>query len=178
MYKIAVVGPESTGKSELAQQLAQHYGSPWVPEYARTYIENLSQPYTFDDVSIIARKQIELELSFEQNNKSAYVFFDTDLIITKVWFEYRFQHVPDFVNERLNTGFFDLYLLCEPDLPWQPDPVREHGDDRDYFFDWYKTEIEKLGKPYCSIHGIDNQRLINAVTQIDHFIKQRHQGAS
>ena len=105
------------------------------------------------------------------------MFFDTDLIITKVWFEYRFQHVPDFVNERLNTGFFDLYLLCEPDLPWQPDPVREHGDDRDYFFDWYKTEIEKLGKPYCSIHGMDNHRLINAVNHIDNFFKQHPKGA-
>jgi nicotinamide riboside kinase len=91
------------------------------------------------------------------------VFFDTDLIITKVWFEYKYKSVPDFLTERLKQGFFDVYLLCTPDLPWEPDPVREHGTDREFFFDWYKNEIEQTGKPYVIVNGIGNQRIQQAI---------------
>lgn len=172
MYKIAVVGPESTGKSVLAAALALHYGSLWVPEYARTYIEQLTRPYHFEDICHIAQQQIEQEIAFEGNNQAPFVFFDTDLIITKVWFAYCYQQVPSFVEDRLKTGFFDLYLLCEPDLPWEPDPVREHGHDRGFFFDWYKTEIEKLGKPFVNINGTGEDRIRQAINKIDNFINK------
>jgi len=172
MYKIAVVGPESTGKSVLAEQLAVHYGSPWVPEYARTYVEQLSRPYHFDDICHIARKQIEQETVFETDNPAPYVFFDTDLIITKVWLAYRYQQIPAFIEDRLKTGFFDLYLLCEPDLPWEPDSVREHGHDRDFFFEWYKTEIENLNKPYVCINGTGNTRIRNAINSINNIFEK------
>lgn len=167
MYKIAIVGPESTGKSELSEKLAAHYGSPWVKEYARTYVEQLNRPYTYEDVCAIARKQIEEELFYENNQASSFVFFDTELIITKVWLEYCFQQVPEFVAQRLKTGFFDLYLLCRPDLPWEADAVRENGNNRAYFYHLYKSEIEQLGKPFVDIHGMGNQRLINAIQLIN-----------
>ena len=168
MIKIAILGPESTGKTELARQLAEHYKVPWVPEYARQYVENLKEPYTFEDVSNIALKQIEQEMQIESTNLNAkFVFFDTDLIITKVWFEYCFGKVPAFLTERMKTVFFDLYLLCAPDLPWEPDPVREHGNDRDFFFDWYKREIEQTLKPYVIVKGIGNQRLNNAIKAVE-----------
>ena len=172
MYKIAILGPESTGKTELAASLAAHFQSPWVPEYAREYVEKLTENYTFNDVSNIARKQIELEKQFENtNNESDFVFFDTDLIITKVWFQYCYHEIPDFVTERLKQGFFDLYLLCEPDLPWQPDPVREHGSDRAFFFDWYKKEAEQTGKPVVIVNGKGAQRTLNAINAINQFIE-------
>jgi NadR type nicotinamide-nucleotide adenylyltransferase len=164
MLKIAVLGPESTGKTMLAEQLAAHFKAPWIPEYAREYIENLKAPYTYDDVCSIAIKQIEQEQEIGKHNPTAeYVFFDTDLIITKVWFSYCYGNVPDFLIKQLNTGFFDLYLLCSPDLPWVADPVREHGQDREFFFNWYKNEIEQTGKPYVIVTGIGNQRFQNAV---------------
>lgn len=164
MIKVAILGPESTGKTELARQLAEHFSAPWVPEYAREYIENLKTSYTFDDVCNIALKQIEQEKLYENRlTNDPFVFFDTDLIITKVWFQYRFGKVPDFLAERMKTGFFDLYLLCAPDLEWMPDPVREHGDDREYFFDWYQKEIEQTGKPYVIVTGIGTQRIKNAL---------------
>jgi serine O-acetyltransferase len=169
MYKIAVIGPESTGKSELCHALANNFGCEMVPEYARTYVEKLDRHYTYEDVCVIAEKQIEFEKYFEGNNSDGFVFFDTDLIITKIWFEYCYQQVPAFVEKQLQTGYFDLYLLCEPDLPWEADPVREHGTDRDYFFGLYRNEIEKLGKPYCLINGIDNLRTDNAINQIKSF---------
>lgn len=175
MHKIAVVGPESTGKSVLTQALATHYEAPFVAEYAREYIENLHREYTHEDVCEIAKKQIETEIFFAANNQAPCVFFDTDLIITKVWFEYCFGVTPEFVTQQIKTGFFDLYLLCEPDLPWEPDPVREHGSDREFFFDWYRREIEHLQKPFVLINGIGDTRISNAILQIDAFFKLNNQ---
>jgi len=174
MIKIAILGPESTGKSTLAESLAEYFNSMWIPEYAREYVEKLTRPYTYDDVCKIALMQIEQEKSFENPliSDKKYVFFDTDLIITKVWFSYCFQKIPDFLTERMKVGFFDLYLLCVPDLPWKPDPVREHGNDREYFFDWYKKEIEEMGKPYIVVNGSGNQRIQNAINAIQSQLKQ------
>lgn len=182
MYKIAVIGPESTGKSVLTKALALHYSAPHVDEYARSYVEQLGRPYTYDDVCAIARYQVEAENRIEKqevqsNNsslssskKTGFVFFDTELIITKVWFEYCYKKVPSFVNQQLSKGFFDLYLLCDTDLPWEPDPVREHGDDREFFFDWYRREIEQLKKPYVVVQGLDDNRLNSAIQAIElHF---------
>lgn len=168
MLRIAIIGPESTGKTELAKKLAEHFSAPWVPEYAREYVEKLRNPYTYEDVCNIARKQIEQEMIFEQptHPNENYVFFDTDLIITKVWFTYCFQKVPDFLSKRLSCNFFNMYLLCAPDLPWEPNPVREHGNDREYFFNLYKEEIEKTGKSYAIITGTGNQRIENAIAAI------------
>jgi len=174
MIKIAILGPESTGKSTLAESLAGHFVATWLPEYAREYVEKLTLPYIYDDVCNIARKQIEQQLYFEKYQPTNYIFFDTELIITKVWFEYKFKIVPDFVTEQLKSNFFDLYLLCAPDLAWEPDPVREHGTDREFFFDWYKWEIEQTGKPYVVVKGIGNERLECAIAGISTFLNDNN----
>lgn len=171
MYKIAILGPESTGKSELAKALAEYYHAEWVPEYAREYIEKLSLPYTYDDVCAIAKKQIAQEEFYQNNIACDFVFFDTDLIITKVWFEYCYHRVPEFVLQKLADNYFDFYLLCFPDVAWQPDPVREHGNDREYFFDWYKHEIQKTGKPFFVVTGTGEQRTVNAINAINSMLK-------
>jgi len=178
MFKIAILGPESTGKTVLAEQLAVYFKSQWIPEYAREYVEKLALPYEYNDICNIAKKQIQKEEEVEnQSLHTEYVFFDTELIITKVWFLYRFGKVPEFLTEQLNSGFFDLYLLCYPDLPWEPDPVREHGEDREFFFNWYKKEIEQTGKPYVIVDGIGNQRFQNALhglTELAFTSKSKH----
>jgi NadR type nicotinamide-nucleotide adenylyltransferase len=173
MVRIAILGPESTGKTALAKALAEHYKAPWISEYAREYVEKLARPYTYDDVCQIAQVQIEQEKqyndpSFENGN---YVFFDTDLIITKVWFEYRYSRIPVFVTDWMTVNNFDLYLLCSPDLPWEFDPVREHGADREFFFDWYKREIEQTGKPYVVVSGIGEKRIQNAIDAIQNQLQ-------
>lgn len=160
MLKIAIIGPESTGKSELSKALATYYDGLFVEEYARTYVEQLNRKYNFDDVCEIARKQIEEQAVYlrTDNNKSI-VFFDTELIITKVWLAYCYQNVPEFVEQHIQSGYFDYYLLCYPDLAWVYDPVREHGgDERIFFFDWYKREIEKTGIQYGIIKGEGEKR--------------------
>jgi NadR type nicotinamide-nucleotide adenylyltransferase len=170
MIKIAILGPESTGKTELAKRLAEYFCSPWVPEYAREYVEHLIQPYTYEDVCAIALRQIEEEKFWENHSTDKeFVFFDTDLIITKVWLAYRFGKIPEFLTEHMKTGFFDIYLLCQTDLPWEADSVREHGSDREFFFNWYKREIEQTGKPWVIINGIGNQRTQNAINVLKKF---------
>lgn len=169
MFKIAISGPESTGKTEIAKQLAKHFTGEWMPEFAREYIEKLDRRYTYEDVCAIAEQQIVEQNRFEKENSPGFVFFDTDLIITKVWFEYCFGKVPELVTAQLNKNYFDFYLLCYYDLEWMPDPVREHGDDRQFFFDLYKTEIEKTGKPYAIVTGKGEMRIENAIKALNKF---------
>ncbi len=181
MLKIAIVGPESTGKSELSIALATHFSGNFVPEFARKYVEQLDRNYLYEDVVFIAQKQIEEQDYYLNNNNNnnnnilnplSVVFFDTELIITKVWLEFCYKSVPEFINERISNSYFDLYLLCYPDLPWVFDPVREHGgDERLFFFDWYKREIEKLGIPYVVIDGIGTIRTENAIAAVNKIIK-------
>lgn len=170
MLKIAVIGPESTGKTELARGLAEHYGGEWIPEYARSYVERIDRPYCYDDLCRIAEQQIETEKRILQNSsEEGLIFFDTELIITKVWFEYVYGRVPEAVIRQLESGFFDYYLLCTPDLPWQPDPVREHPEKRDYFFERYRREIEALQKPYAVVSGQGAERLQAAIAVVDNI---------
>ena len=149
MYRIGIIGPESTGTSTLAEYLAHRYEGVLVPEYAREYMENLapSYGYTYDDVVAIAKQQLSVLSSINSN----LVVFDTELIITKVWFLHKFGRCPDFVEQALRDFPMDVYLLCYPDLPWLPDPVRENPDIREYLFDWYEREIQTLNIPYYII---------------------------
>ena len=172
MYKIAILGPESTGKSELAKALATYYKGEWVPEYAREYVEKLGRKYTYDDVCHIAATQLkEIDL-FENKTQSDFVFFDTELIITKIWFEYCFGEVPQFLTNAMEKPVFDFYLLCDYDLEWIPDPVREHGDDRAYFFNLYKAEIEKTKRPFAIVSGTGEGRVLNAIKAIENYLKR------
>jgi NadR type nicotinamide-nucleotide adenylyltransferase len=172
MYKIAILGPESTGKSELAKALATYYKGEWVPEYAREYVEKLGRKYNYDDVCHIAATQLkEIDL-FENKTQSDFVFFDTELIITKIWFEYCFGEVPQFLTNAMEKPAFDFYLLCDYDLEWIPDPVREHGDDRAYFFNLYKEEIEKTQRPFAIVSGTGEERVLNAINAIENYFKR------
>lgn len=168
MYRIAIAGPESTGKSELAIALAKHFGAVFVPEFARSYIETLNRPYGYDDVCAIATKQIQELKEFENLNAAPFVFYDTELIITKIWFAYRYQTVPHFLETQLQKKNYDFYLLCYPDLEWIPDSVREHGgQERMMLYELYKSEIEKSCIPFAIIKGLHANRMNNAIQALE-----------
>ena len=163
MIRIGVIGPESVGKSTLCRQLSERYGYRWIKEYARTYVEQLSRPYTFDDVQRIAQRQIsEIKASYPEK----VVLYDTELIITKVWMEHVYGKVAEEVIEALRAYPMDKYLLLAPDLPAEPDPVRENLDKRQYFFEWYEREIQATGVPYNVIRGEGETRIRNAYKAI------------
>lgn len=152
-FSIGIIGPESSGKSTLARYLANRYKGTYVPEYARTYIEAKgTKEVTFDELCGIARHQIE-EMERMTDSHSPIAFFDTELIVTKVWFDYAFGRVPEWLNENIHRYPMDVYLLTSPDLPWEPDPARYNGSDtiRQELFDRYEAEIQALGIPYYII---------------------------
>lgn len=154
MYKVGIIGPESTGKSTLSAYLSQRYNGLLIPEYAREYMErrDCTSNYTQEDVFNIAQYQVQqLEQLANTPPTQQLVFFDTDLIITKVWFLHKYGTCPAFVLDALRKYPMDVYLLCYPDMPWEPDPVRENPNIRDYLFDWYESEVQALNIPYYII---------------------------
>jgi NadR type nicotinamide-nucleotide adenylyltransferase len=168
LKKIIIIGPESTGKTTLCQELALHYNTQWLPEYARTYVENLGRPYTQDDVLHIAKKQIELEEEISKSYES--LFIDTDLIITKVWLQHVYGNCPDWIDEWLKKAPRSIYLVCCPDLPWEYDPVRENPELREYFLQWYCHEIESYGFKYSLVSGKGNERIESATKIVDSIL--------
>ena len=159
MYKVGIIGPESTGKSSLARYLSRRYKGTYVPEYARKYVEEKgSTDVSYDELCGIARKQIEeiIELQRDHVQSTKAVFFDTELIVTKVWFDYAFHRVPEWLDEAVKAYPMDVYLLTKPDIPWVPDPARSNGTDeiRQELFHRYEAEIQALDIPYYIItHG-------------------------
>ena len=150
VYRVGIIGPESSGKSTLTRYLARRYKGTCVPEYARTYVEQKgTTEVSYEELCEIARHQIE-EL---ESLTGDIIFFDTELIVTKVWFYYAFGRVPEWLNQAIVRYPMDTYLLTYPDLPWVPDPARSNGSDaiRKELFDRYEAEIEALNIPYYII---------------------------
>lgn len=174
MIKIALTGPESTGKSTLAAQLASHYGTVWVPEYARTYIGQLGRVYTLQDIEEIAQGQLALERELEQQ-ANGLMFIDTEMLVLKVWSEHAFGQCPSRIQEALQAQRYNLCLLMGVDLPWEPDPQREHPHLRQYFYDWYRRELECLQVPFAEVRGQRQERLQFAISQINALLKNDQQ---
>jgi NadR type nicotinamide-nucleotide adenylyltransferase len=164
--RIAITGPESTGKTTLAKQLADFYNGQYLPEFAREYVENLDHHYTFDDVEVIAKTQVDQYQSTILSSEYLF-FFDTWLIITKVWFNWVFGRTPDWLDDQIRNCPIDLFLLCLPDLPWEADPVRENGgENRMKLFDQYRNELNYYGFNFVEIGGIGEIRLQSAINAI------------
>lgn len=152
-YRVGIIGPESTGKSTLAAYLARRYDGVLVKEYAREFVERKgATDVTWDELCEIARHQIE-EIERLAVSGERLAVFDTELIVTKVWFEYAFHCVPEWLNEAIEKYKMDVYLLTYPDIPWVPDPARSNGGDaiRQELFERYEREIQALDIPYYII---------------------------
>ena len=173
MFKIAITGPESTGKSTLAEKLAHHYKTDFVPEYSRSYLENFVGQYTENDVVEIAKGQHNLILE-EEKKSSKILIADTEIIVCKIWVEYVFKHSNTIIDEILKQQDFDLYLLCDIDLPWVYDPLRENPDidERKELFEIYRNTLEQMKVPFEIVSGDDEVRVNNAIKVIE---KYRHE---
>lgn len=166
--RIALLGPESTAKSTLAEQLALYYQTQWVKEYAREYLSMINRKYTLEDIISISKEQIAIEQKLIQSAKDL-IFVDTEFINTKVWCLDVFNTCPEFISEQITTHRYDLYLLTFPDLPWEPDPLRENPNRRDYFFNWYEKELQEINAQYVIIKGIGKERFSNALNAVENF---------
>ena len=173
-YRIALTGTESTGKTTLAQQLAAHFQADYVPEYARQYIAELERPYHLEDIEQIAKMQCHIEDECAKKSRHELLFCDTELIVTKIWAENAFQRIPKWISDALrNRPQHDLYLLMDIDLPWQPDPQREHPHLRQYFFEWYQKELNAYGVNWVLISGVGAARRQQAIEAVEHLLAQK-----
>jgi len=170
--RIVITGPESTGKSTLAEQLADHYKTAFIPEYARSYIERLGRTYVYEDIEHIAKHQVQ-DIELYKPLANHILFLDTFLIITKVWFNVVYKKHPEWLDQSIKESDIDLFLLCNTDLPWKPDLVRENGGEmREHLFRMYQQELEHYEFNYRIVTGFGESRLANAITFIDEYLNR------
>lgn len=177
MKKIVIIGPESTGKSTLCQQLADHFGTEWVPEYAREYLLEHGTEYRYEDLLTIAKGQVALEekyaVAFPQNYApNSPLFIDTDLYVMKVWCEFVFQQCHQWILNNIVTRRYDLYLLCNIDLPWVKDELREYPDllSRQQLYHIYKDIMINQAVPWVDISGNYEERFQRAQKAVKNLL--------
>ena len=184
MIKVVVLGPESTGKSSLCAQLADHYKTGWVKEYAREYLLTNGTEYNYENLLEIAQGQLALEHAavklagdrmLSNSNKiiatssPEIILIDTDMNVLKVWCEFVFEKCHPWILNQIVANSYDLYLLCDIDLPWVKDELREYPDlrIRKKLYHHYKDLLINQPVPWVNISGNYEARLQAAITAID-----------
>lgn len=170
LIKIAVVGPESTGKSTITQALAKHFKTFWVPEYARYYCEALIEPCTLQDEINMFHGQVALEKAVEALVENGLLFCDTTFLTVKIWSDYQLGETPQVVLDTLKKQQYDFYILLKNDIPWEDDPLRDFKGMSDYFMDVWRKELNSLNANYLEVGGLEN-RIENAIHAVNEFLK-------
>ncbi len=187
LIRIVVIGPESTGKSSLCAALADHFDTEWCPEYAREYLTDHGTDYTYAQLDEIARGQLRLEDQYaekvlehassgtnQDSSKEPLLFIDTDMYVMKVWCEFVFGNCHPWILEEIKKRKYDLYLLCNTDLPWQKDHLREYPDleTREKLHGIYRELLGSQQVPWVEISGLGQTRIANAVKAVEDFLLQ------
>ena len=183
LKKVVILGPESTGKSTLCEQLAQHYETMWCPEFAREYLLVNGTNYDFEDLEIIAKGQLALEDEYAtmlenqsetmmENGEHLPLFIDTNMYVAKVWCEFVFEKCHPFILDEIVKRQYDLYLLCNIDLPWVKDELREYPDlaSRKKLYNIYEDIMINQSVPWVDINGDYNERLHKAIAAVDKLL--------
>ena len=158
LHKIIITGPESSGKTTLCKQLSNHLNIPFAKEFARSYIDNLDRIYIPGDLLSIAKEQLKSELNSQ--------LLDTDLITIKIWSEYKYGRCDKWILDQIEKQKTEkrFYLLCKPDIPWQPDKQRENSNEREELFKIHKQELDDLEHTYFIVDG--ENRMENSILKI------------
>lgn len=168
---VIVTGPESTGKTTVAKFLAENFRGAYFPELAREYIEQLERNYIYNDIVYIAKQQKEQLDKAMQNYCDIPVFFDTFLIITKIWMLWNSGKYENWMDEYIKKTNDAIYLLCAPDLEWIADNVRENGGEKRFeLFNLYKQELKNNNLKYVIIEGQDSRRFENARKAVNEYL--------
>lgn len=167
--RVCVFGPESTGKSTLAQNLAHHFQTALVPEYARTLIEAQDGKIGLEDIPRIARGQAAAEDALARNANRLLVC-DTDLLTTTIWSDILFGECPAWVHDEAERRTYDLYLLTDVDVPWVEDIVRYLPDERRAFFDRCEAALASRNRPYVRISGSWEERFETARAAVERLL--------
>ena len=166
---VSVVGAESSGKTTLCQHLAATFKVPWLPEYAREHLDG--SPYDESTVADIAREQMRREAALLATGARR-VVLDTDLAVIWVWWRLKFGPPPAWIERAFRQQPPRLYLLCRPDLPWQPDPLRESPRDRWRIHRRYSCLLSARALPFAAIGGCGAARTDAAVAAAAPLLRQ------
>lgn len=160
MKKIIFTGPESTGKTTMASTIANFYNCDWVPEEARSYLAQLDRDYNENDLLQIAKKQYYQEQRLFVAGKP-FLFCDTSLLVIKIWSEYKYKRCHPWIVDTLMKNKPSLYFLCNVDVPWEADILREHPNEveRLALFKLYQKELHALKMPYIILRGKEEKRI-------------------
>lgn len=164
-FQIAVVGPECSGKTTLANELGNRLNAPVVPEVARGYLSEIGKEYSKVDVDEIASLQSQSAENVS-SSKLELVVHDTEILTIKIWQEEKWNKASQVVEKLWQEQFMDYYLLCSPDLPWVDDGLRENPEDRHRLFKIYEQQLMKARANYTVISGKGAERLNSALVAI------------
>ena len=165
---LVLTGPECSGKSSLAAQLHAHLDWPLLPELARAYLDGRhaqSGIYRYRPSDLLNLASMQRQAEALRCNKDDAIL-DTDLLTLIVWWQEKFGPVPRQLSSQWQCQATRRYLLCKPDMPWQPDPQRENPSDRDRLYAHYEAELSNRGCKYSICEGNEQARLAQALTAI------------
>lgn len=163
--RICLTGPECTGKTALAERLATWLDTAWVPEASRLYVERKQAPLTAADVGPIAREHIALAGAAEERARergAAQLVFDTDLLSTVVYARHYYGAAPRWVEEAERERRAELYLLCDVDVPWIADGVRDRPEEREAMFDLFARALARRHARVVRVSGGWDERWVTA----------------
>ena len=165
--KIAFTGPESSGKTTMAELIAKAYSTSFIPEYAREFLKDKTT-YTLADLDVIAKQQIELCKA----SKNTLVISDTEMAVMIIWSQEKFKEVSPIIQSYWESQDFDHLFLCAPDIPWEADKLRENPLDRERLFVLYEVVLENSKKPFTILKGTIEQRIIACKKQMELLLKK------
>jgi nicotinamide riboside kinase len=148
--KIAFLGPESSGKTSIISLLKEDLDAEIVPEFAREYLKEIKTNYCYEDLEIIAKNQFN---SIQKPHKKEFVLIDTELIVMKIWSEFKYRKCCDFILENIKKQAIDFYFLCRGDFPWEEDDLRENKDNREKLFNLYEQVLIENNFKYSILEG-------------------------
>ena len=169
MITVAIVGPESTGKTTLAKSLAKHFNTSWSPEFAREYLNQLDGSYVKEDLIDIAKGHLKSEKEHRKNAKGI-LFLDTDLFVLKIWSEFKYGDCDPWILQQLSMNQASFYLLTYHDIPYEEDPLRETPEKRPELFDLYEKALQEAGAHYLIVRGDKHERMEMAIQEINAII--------
>lgn len=163
MIRVAVTGPESSGKTTLSKAIVAKLNGELIHEVAREFLSNLGRKYNQPDLNEIARRQLALVL----NSTSKLIISDSDFVVLDIWSKEKYGATSSYIEDLIMNKYFDLHILCSPDIPWEDDPLRENPADRDRLFDLYKSRLSELNKPFVIVSGSHDERLKKSCEAIE-----------
>ena len=169
LKRVAIIGSESTGKTWLAKSLANHYNTEMVSEYARDYFNDKEYQYSPDILVDIAKGQLKNEENAAMLSNGI-MFCDTEFIVMKIWSKVVFDTVPVWIEKQVKGHVYDLYLLCYPDLEWEPDPLRNNSHNRQYIYNLFVKELEENKFNYRVVKELGDRRIKNAINFVDELL--------